>query len=86
MTCQSIGQDSSLTFQICCYKNDKLGHWANECSKLESYLGKNLLIKDHANDVVDHIYNDSISNGKILCRDCGANLVIRKNLLTSKDD
>jgi hypothetical protein len=42
----------------------------------KSHLNKNLLIEEPVNDVIDLVYDDSDSNGKILCGDDGVNLVI----------
>lgn len=52
----------------------------------KSHLNKNLLIEEPVNDVIDLVYDDSDSNGEILCGDDGVNLVIWNTLLTPYGD
>lgn len=63
-----------------------MGHWANECSKSESHPSKNLLLEEPVVDATNYVYDDSDSSEKIIYKDGGANLVIKKSLLAPKGD
>jgi hypothetical protein len=63
-----------------------LGHQTNKCSKPKSHLKKNILIKKHADVMMNLIYDNLNSNEKIMYEDGCAQLVIQKSMLTLNGD